>query len=146
MFRHMPRLYPCHDISNRRCEVVGLGSTKFCVFAIAPLRRNSHDAVRTSSADVVGPVSDHDGVAATDVPDVERRANEIGLVTATLRRIGSVNGIEVMTDVQMTYDQPGGFDGPHGDDLKRVAGVTQRRQRFRDSGKHATLEDATFVK
>ena len=85
-------------------------ASKFRVRAIAPSRGNGQDAMRASRTDIVGAVPDHDGIARVSVSQVQRGTNEVGFVAGTLGPIRPVNGVEVVIDAEVTYDQPGGFD------------------------------------
>jgi hypothetical protein len=138
-------LYPCDEVTNRAREIVRLGGSKFLVCAIAPTRCDGQDAVCPRGADVIGAVSDHDGVARVAAGHVQRGTNEVRLVAVTLDPIWAVNRVEVVFESEVANDKPGGFDGAHGDDLQRMPGAVKCRQCFGDPRKHAAGEDAGFI-
>jgi len=101
--------------------------------------------VHASGADVVGPVSDHDGVACVRSSHRQRCPNEVRFIADTLASMGPVNSIEVVVETEVTHNQPGGFYRADRDDLKGVTSAAERRQGFRDSPEYATLEYADFI-
>jgi hypothetical protein len=103
-------LYPRDDIGDRRRKMFGLGSTKLRIFAVAPSRSNGHDAMSAGGANVVSPVSDHDGIARIGSSQVQRGTNEVGFIARALRPSGPMNGVEVAIDPEVTNDEPGGVD------------------------------------
>ena len=90
--------------------MVGPGSTKLRVFTVTPSRGNGHDAVRASRPNIVGPVSDHDGITRRSRSQVQRGPNEIGFIAGALRPGGPMHGVEVAIDPEVTNDEPGGVD------------------------------------
>ena len=81
--------------------------------------------MRTGRADVVGAVADHDCVARVGAREVERGANEVRLVAAALRPIGTVNGVEESIETEVTDHEPRRSDRADSDDLKRMARVAK---------------------
>src|SRR6185369_8729772 len=125
--------------------MVRLGGAKFCILAVAPSGGNGQNAVRASRADVVGSVSDHQGLARVRSGQVQRGPNKVSLVAGALGPLGAVNRVEVAIDVEMAHDEPRGLNRSHSDDLQRVAGGAERRQRLGDSREYTAFEDADLV-